>query len=293
MANTISAATTIAQSWRTKYLKSTLEIALRKMLVAEAICQVDRSDSKYVANPYGNQPTADVHTMAGTYAVSALTITDDYLEVTDEFTYGEHIYGFEEILSNFNLWASRVDELTYAVAAAIDKWVLNELADNGTGTYDTPAGGFTTAGNLVTILGALQSKVAGYADNYKGTFLVVENTDLAGIIPAMAGSGFNMADSVLKNGFVNNYMGTDIYVVRTGTFADESASTVSGTKTWLNAGKRLFGVKGVATYAAPRGIQIDEKLITLKTGRELSVWGLCGFKLWTPKASLIVVITLK
>jgi len=51
-------------------------------------------------------------------------------------------------------------------------------------------------------------------------------------------------------------------------------------------------VKGVATYASPRGIRIEEKDVTLKTGKEIVVYGYCGFKLWTQKASLIVEITL-
>lgn len=261
-------------------------------MVSEAIFIKDTSDSYYIANPYGNQPTASVATMAGTYAVSTATTTDDTLTVTDQVTYGEHIFQFEELLTRVALWMSRVDELSYAVAQRADAWVLNEVLANATGAYTTPAGGFTTAGNLLTILGNLLSKVAGFSDAYKGTFLVVENTDLAGIIPAMGNSGFSMADSVLKNGFVNSYMGIDIYVVRTGTFIDATTTTASGTKTWTNNGERMFGVKGVATYAMPGGVSVDEKKVTLKTGRELSVWANIGAKLWTPKASLIVDITL-
>lgn len=262
-------------------------------MVAEAICQVDRTDSKYIANPYSNSGTAIVQTIAGTYTVATLTITEDTLTVADEFVYAEHILGFEEVLSRFDLFSARVEELSYIVAYTIDKWVLNEMCDNGGTDYDTPVGGFTTAGNWTEILANLLSKVAGYAEAYKGIFLVLENTDLTGVIQSQMATGFNFADTALKNGFVSNQAGVDIYVVRTGTFVDASASTVSGTKTWLNSGLRIFGVKGVATYAAPRQIHVDEKQVTLFTGRELSVWGLCGFKLWTPKAALIVRITIK
>lgn len=294
MANTFTAGTTVSEVNRLKYLKSTLQHTLKNAMVAEAICNVDRSDLMYIANPYSSRPTATVQTIAGTYAITAFTTTDDTLTVTDEIVYAEHIYGHEVIFSRFDLYADRMDEMSFSIAYALDKWVLNEIADNATTTtYDTPAGGFTTAANFITIMGALQSKVAGYSEAYRGTFLLVENTDLAGIIPAAASSGFNTADSVLRNGLGGNYMGTDIYVVRTGTFVDATASTVSGTKTWLNAGHRLFGVKGVATYAAPRGIQIEEKFVTATTGKEIVVYGLVGFKLWTRTEPLIVNITLK
>ncbi len=287
--NTISTGT-YSEVWRMKYMKSTLETALRKAMVARAIFNIDESGSYYIGNPYGNQPTASVATMAGSYAVSAYTTTDDTLTVTDQVTYGEHVYQFEELLSRPAIWASRVDELSYAVAVRADAYALNEVLANAGSSYTTPVGGFTTPANFVTIMGALLSKVAGYQVGYQGTFLVVENTDLAGIIPAMGSNGFSMADSALRNGFMSSYMGVDLYVVRTGTFADETTSTASGTKSWTNLGHRMFGVKNVATFAMPGGISVDEKKVTLKTGRELSVWMNIGAKLWATKTTLIVDI---
>jgi len=65
-----------------------------------------------------------------------------------------------------------------------------------------------------------------------------------------------------------------------------------GTKTVTNAGHRVFGVNKVALYASPRGMQYEEKSVTLKTGKEIVVNSLVGFKLWSQKASLVVDITL-
>ncbi len=176
----------------------------------------------------------------------------------------------------------------YAVAFGIDKFVLNNLLDVATGAYITPAGGFTTAANINTIMGNLLGKVAGYADVAKGTFLVIENTDLVGFAIAGATNGFTMADSVLKNGFMNNWMGVDIYIIRSGTFVTASLGTTSVTC----SGHRVFGVKNVATYASPRGLQYEEKGVSGKTGKEIVVYGLIGFKLWAQKLGLVVDITL-
>lgn len=176
----------------------------------------------------------------------------------------------------------------YAVAFGIDKYVLNNLTANAGSTYTTPAGGFTTAANINTIMGNLQSKIAGYQDAYKGTFLVIENTDIVGFAIAGATNGFSVADSVLKNGYMNNWMGTDIYVIRTGTFVTATLGTTSVT----NSGHRVFGVNKVTTYASPRGMQYDEKGVSGKTGKEIVVFGLVGFKAWAQKATLIVNITL-
>lgn len=273
---------------RDKYFQSQYDIVLRNALVCEKICTVDNSDTKRIQNPYGSQPTAAIQAVAGTYSVTAWTVTDDALTVTDEVIYGEHVFAFEEFFAVFDIAQSRIDNMMYAVAFGIDKFVLNNLCEDATGAYTTPAGGFTTASNINTIMANLTSKVAGYQDTYKGLFLVIENTDLVGFSVAGATNGFSMADATLKNGFMGSWMGVDIYVVRSGTFVDATL----GTTTVTNANHRVFGVKDVSTYASPRGMQYEEKAVTGKTGKEIVVFGLVGFKLWAQKATLVVDITL-
>lgn len=282
MANTIS-----TKTWRDKYRMTTLDHALRNMLVAEDICQVDRSDIKTISSPYGSTPSATVQALAGTYSPADFTTTDDTLTITDEVIVSEHIMDFQDALSNFNLFASRVDEMVNEVATEIDKYVLNNLCEDGTGSYATPSGGFDAA-NVVEIFSNLVGEVAGYADAYKGLYLVVENTDVPGLVEAGATNGFSFADAALNNGLMDRFMGVDIYVVRSGTFVDATI----GTKTVTNANHRVFGVKGVTTYAAPRGVRFEEKGVSGKTGKEVVAYGYIGFKAWAPKTALTVDITL-
>jgi len=267
-----------------------LELALRNLLVAEKICKVDRTEAKYIDSPYSSQPTTVIQAICGTYATAAWTLTDDLLTVEEEIVVAEHVYDFEQVLTAFDVFANRMDEQNYSAAAAIDGYVLNRLCEDGTGTYTTPVGGFTTAANILTIMANLQSKVAGYESAYNNTFLVIENTDLPGLIVSAASTGFRMADKTLQNGFGGSVLGTDVYVVRTGTFVDTTYA--GGSDEVSNVGHRMFGVKGVSTYAAPRGLRYEEKPVAAKTGREVVTWGYIGFKLWTPKAGLIVDITL-
>lgn len=285
--NTIS-----TKTYRDKYRLANLDTLLRNALVAEKICMVDRSDLKTLQSPYGSQPTTVVQAIAGTYSPAAYTTTDDTLTVTDEFIVSEHIFDFETTLTKFDLFQSRLDEQQVSCATAIDKYVLNNLLEAGTGTYTTPVGGFTTASNINTIMANLISKVMGFSESYNGLYLVIENTDMVGFGVAQATNGFSYADMALRNGFMMNYMGVEIYVVRSGTFDDQSASAVSGTTTWTNLGHRLFGVKNITTYAAPRGVRFEEKMVSGKTGMETVTYGYVGFKAWAPKISLTVDITL-
>lgn len=277
---------------RDKLRMKQLDTALRSILVAEKVCLVDRTENKIIYSPYLSAVTATVQAVAGTYTPSSLTTTDDSLTVADEVVASTHIYGFEQMLSNFDLFMEANMELTKSVASAIDKFVINNLCEDGTGTYTTPAGGFTTPANVPIILANIVSKVSGYSEVMNGMYVIVENTDLNGIIQSQVGLGYSYADAALNNGYVTSLMGVDIYVVRSGTFADETTSSVSGTKTWTNSGHRVGGVKNVTTYAAPRGVQFEEKGVTGKTGKEIVVWGLIGFKAWTPRATLTIDITL-
>ena len=285
--NTINTST-YSQVWRNKYRSAVMQRVLRTAVVAEAICEVDRSGSYYIQNPHGSQPTAVVQVQDGSYSVSAWTTTEDTLTVDNEVIYAEHIFDFERILAHYNLFANRTEEQANAVARGIDDYVLNNLAEDGTTAYTTPAGGFTTAANVNVIISNIISLVSGYQNVENGFFLVLENTDLTGVIQAQFSNGFSFADAALKNGFIGSYGGVDIYVVRTGIFRD---ATLAG-ETVTNNNHRVAGVKRVATYATPGGVRFEEKGVTAKTGIEFVTHASLGFRLWTQNATLIVDITL-
>lgn len=289
MATTNSLST---KTYRDKYRAAQIQQALRNAVVAEKICLVDRSDAKTISSPYITAMSTVVQAVVGTYTPANITTTDDTLTVADEFIVSGQIKGFEKILTNFDMFYTANVAMTNSVVTAIDKWVLNNLCEDGTGAYTTPTGGFTTSANVNVIFSNIIAKTAGYADALNGLYVVVENTDLTGILQSQINTGFRRADEAATNGLIGNIMGVDIYVVRSGTFADETTSTVSGTKTWTNSGHRVAGVKNVSTYAFPRGLQFEEKGVTGVTGMEVVCYGLVGFKQWTPTAGLTIDITL-
>ncbi len=287
MANTLS-----TKTLRDKYRSAQIQQALRNALVAEKVCIVDNSEVKTISSPYITAVTTTVQAVVGTYSPAAITTTDDTLTVADEFIAATHIFDFEQTLANFDLFFTAQTAMTNSIVTAIDKFVVNNLCEDGTGAYTTPAGGFTTAANVAVILSNIIAKVSGYADAMNGMYVIVENTDLTGIIQSQAGSGYSYADAALNNGFVSSQMGIDIYVVRSGTFVDATTTAASGSKTWTNLGHRVGGVKKVSTYAAPRGLHFEEKGVTGKTGMEVAGIGYIGFKQWTPTADLTIDITL-
>lgn len=281
-----------SKTLRDKYRAAQIQQALRNAVVAEKVCMVDRSDLKTISSPYITAMSTVVQAVAGTYTPANITTTDDTLTVADEFIVSGQIKGFEKITSNFDLFFAANQAMTNSVVTAIDKWVINELTAGATGTYTTPAGGFTTAANVVTIISNIIAKTAGYADALNGLYVIVENTDITGIVQSQVSTGFTYADKSATNGLLGSMLGVDIYVVRSGTFATAATTTASGTKTWTNSGHRVGGVKNVSTYAFPRDLQFEEKGVTGVTGMEVVCYGLVGFKQWTPTAALTINITL-
>jgi len=287
MANTLS-----TKTLRDKYRSSQVQQALRNAIVAEKVCIVDRTELKTISSPYITAVTTTVQAVAGTYSPAAFTTTDDTLTVTDEFVAATHIFAFEDMTANFDLFYTANTAITNSLVTALDKYLVNELCDQGTGTYTTPAGGFTTSANVVTILSNIIAKCSGFADSINGFYVIVENTDLTGIITAQSNIAFSYADAAANNGFLTSLLGVDIYVVRSGTFATAATTAASGSKTWTNSGHRVGGVKKVATYATPRGLKFEEKGVTGKTGMEVVGYCLAGLKQWTPTATLTIDITL-
>lgn len=276
------------KTYRDEYRSAVLDSLLSRALIAEAVFEKDTSGLKTLQNPYGSQPTSTVQEVAGTYNVAAYTTTDDTLTVTDEIVVAEHVFDFEETLTKFDLFTNRTMEQGMSVARQADKYALNVILEDATGSYSTPAGGFATAANIKVIFSNLIAKVSGYADAYKGYFIVLENSDIAGVIEAQLGAGFSYADQALKNGFLTNYAGVEIYVTRDGTFVDATI----GTKTVTNAGHRLFGVKKVATFCMPGGFKYEEKGVSGKTGMEVVTYGYIGAKAWATKSDLLIDVTI-
>jgi len=285
-------ATLSTKTLRDKYRSAQIEQALRNALIAEKVCLVDNTQLKTISSPYFTPVTTTIQAVVGTYTPSAFTTTDDTLTVADEAIVATHVFDFEQVTANFDLFFAANQAMTNSLIQAIDKWVLNELCEGGTGAYTTPAGGFTTSSNVVTILSNIISKVSGYQDALNGMYVVVENTDLTGIIQAQTNLAFSYADAAANNGFLTSLLGVEIYVARSGTFVDATETDVSGSKTWTNSGHRVGGIRKITTYAAPRGLRFEEKGVTGKTGMEVVGVGYLGFKVWTPRAGLTIDITL-
>lgn len=281
---------TEATAYRKLWMPNLFQEYLFKAAIIKPLVDYRTDNVKYIENPYGSAGTITQNSsIVGTYSVNTYTVTADTLTVTEEFVWSEHVYQFEKVASVADVRGARMKDAMGQLAYAVDKWALNELCDKGTGAYTTPAGGFTTPANVLAIAANLASKCVGFAANYSSKYIVIEPTDLPGVLQAMFSNGFATADRALNNGFLNHWADFDWYVCGASTFV----SATLGTSTYTNSGHRVAGVKGLATLLQPLGeMQWMEKEVTGKTGVELALASYAGMKVWAQKASLTIDITL-
>ncbi len=285
MANTLG-----TKAKRDKYRAAQVQQALKAAVVLEKVCIVDNSDVRTISSPYITAVSTTVQALTGTYTPAAITLTDDTLTVTDEFIAATHIFDFESATAQFDLFYTAHVAIANSIATAVNKWGVNELCANATGSVAAIVGGLTTAGNVAKYFSKITAACTGYDESSAGFYIVVQNSDLEGIQQYQGAAGFSYADAVLNNGYLTSLFGIDIYVVRDSTFVDATTTTASGSKTWTNSGHRVGGVKDVATYASPRGVHFEEKGRTGYTGMEVVGIAYGGFKQWTPTASLTLDI---
>lgn len=245
---------------------------LHSATVTEAIADIDRSGRKVIQNPYPSTPSVTIQALAGTYTPATFTTTDDSLSVTQEIILSEHVYDFEESLADFDLFQNRTENMAWKAKDKLDTYVLSTVLATSSIATLAVTGGFASFG-VTKALGQLQGLVAGYSTSQSDVFMVIESTDMSAFITAQVSTGFQMADMALKNGFMGNYLGVDIYVVRSG----QSPSN-----------HRLAGIKRKFTVALPVEWKQEEKGVSGLTGKEIVMYGYTGVKVWNNNLPLIV-----
>lgn len=280
---------TEATAYRKLWMPNLFQEFLFKAAIIKPLVDYRTDNVKFIENPYGSAGTITQNTsILGTYSVNASTITADTQTVTEEFVWSEQVYTFEKVASVADVKGSRMKDAMGQLAYAVDKYSLNALCTNAGGSYSTPSGGFSQT-NALVIAANLAAKLVGFAATYSNKYIVIEPSDLPGVLLAMFGNGFATSDRALQNGFLQSWAGFDWYVCGASTFVTATLGTVSFT----NLNHRVAGVKGTATLLMPVGdMQWMEKEVSGKTGVELALVAYANLKVWFQKAALTINITL-
>lgn len=262
-------------SWTHEQKASTMQAYLESITVAKAISDF-KSGVKYIHNPFPTPGSITTNSpMAGTYTAGAFVSTDDDLVVNREAIYSTHIFDFEATFADYDL-AMETFKLAAAKLAEDMDTELFTILDAGAANTVTVAGGFA-AGTVISSLAEALGHISGFAQMTNGTYVVIDNTQVAAFVEAGAGNGFSYADAVLRNGMMGQLLGFDIYVVRSGQ---------------LPANVALAGIKKASTTGIGGSIKVEEKGVAGKTGKEMTAINYSRSALWNNNQELVVKFNL-
>ena len=201
-----------------------IQDTLDKTLVAKEICSTslksNLSFGDVVHVPYIGNVTATAYVDATGVTISDVNPCDEYLTVNRQYHAAVYIPTKDIIQNKYSTAQIYQDRLSYALQDEIDAAVLANVTSAGL-TLDAGdlAGGSgsgsisATTSNIIEIFAAARAALRGNNVKESGDFIAVITPELASIIEQKAAaSGFNVADSTLKNGFAGSWMGWKIYV---------------------------------------------------------------------------------
>ena len=207
-----------------KWLSDTQDFVTAKTIRA-SVGTNSIEDTKTIHSPYGSNASADT-TTDGTYTTQSNTATDESYTISTQIIVAERIKSSEAMSSNYGLntltkenhgkaIARREDQMMFAAVSDRMTNLVNDgdmaSATNGAGTNAI----VTTKANIEEVidLGLVKAGESDMDDD-ADVVLVVDPKEAAKIKQFLTGTGNNVADASLMEGFGfqgKTYGGTSVY----------------------------------------------------------------------------------
>lgn len=271
-------------------LSARVQIPFVKSLAGLEICSTELSNELNVGDTfhygYVSDPSVSDYTPGTSVTTTDITATDESLVVDKKKVIAFYVDDIEKLQAKPDYVGYLADRSAYLLRDTIDTDILAEYANAASSVDDGDLGG--TSGDPISLTTSNVAKVFSLARKKLDEKNVPDAGDWFAVIPpsvaqvlaeAGVGQGFNFADSVVRNGFVGEYMGFRIYV------SNNVASGTIGTGSGYHC---LFGKKGSIDLALQVKPKVEIKEISDKLGRNFLIWTVYGVKTFTKKADGLV-----
>ena len=260
-----------------------LQIPIQKSLVALETCNTDlASEISYgdtVHVPYIGKLTADTYTAGSAMDIQQFSATDDTISINQKKYVAFYIDKVEDLQSKPNYFATLADDAAYQLKDNIDAAVLGEVTAGiefgestaSTGSYITGTATQTitaTSGNIDSIFVDARKALREGNVTEAGDWIAILAPGVASKIELNAiGSGFNVADSTLRNGYAGDYLGFKIYVTNN-----------------LTASHAYIGKRGAIDLVMQKDITTQIRDVSDKLGTNFAFWCVYGYTVFTNNA---------
>ena len=298
VANDVSAIT--PEIWST-----VLQDNLRKGMVSFGIANVQTRDAlRYgdvINKQYVAAVTAAAYTPGATVAIDEMDFVTDQLNIDNKYYSAFYLDDVEVLQANIDIQAPMLEELSYVLKTTIDTAVLNntsagisgsQVITGGTTLGDGHAGVLTaTTANIMQVFAGARKVLLDNDCEDVGDFCAVIGTREAFLLELKGtGLGFNFADAALRNGYIGDFMGFQVYVSNnltsvTNVSAGNAQLTTNSTETCRYL---YFGRKGRIELLMQQAPKFEIKDVDNQIGKNIICWTVWGDTVFTRNKSRFI-----
>jgi len=300
LTNDITAIT--PQVW-SQILQDNLYKSLVGMGMANVQLQTPLGFGNVINKQYLTSITAAAYTPDTDMAQDQLGYTTDTLTVNRKFYTCNYVDDIEQLQANIDIQRSILDDASYQLKNIIDSEILWNISAGTTAagaqlnygtlgvsdSYHLNSCSAGTAEIVPIFANATSMLLAQNCENF-GDWCAVITPRLASKLAQKAvGVGFNFADAALRNGYVGDFMGFQIFVSNNVLATAATGGGPSGYHTSFTGLADVcdcyFGRKGMIDVILQQAPKVEIKDQPLRIGKAIIMWTLWGDTVYTRNKS--------
>jgi hypothetical protein len=271
--------------------------------VANIVTKMPLGYGDVINKQYFTAVTAAAYTPDIDMVQDQLAYSTDQLTVNRKFYTCNYVDDIEQLQANVDIQKSILDDATYQLKNIIDSEILWNVSAGTTAaaaqlnygdiavaaSYHLNSVSAGTAEMVPIFANATKTLLDQNCENFGDWCAVITPRLASKLAQKSTGLGFNFADSALRNGYVGDFMGFQIYVSNNVLATAATGGGPSGYHTSFTGLSDVcdcyFGRKGmidVVLQAAPR-VEIKDQ--PLRIGKAVIMWSLWGDTVYTRNKS--------
>jgi len=270
-----------------------LQVPLYKSLVSMEVANVQFRDALRVGDVINKQYFSSLTSVAyvpGTpYVLDDLAYSTDQLTVNNKRIVAFYVDDIEQLQANVDIQRSLLEEAAYQLRDYIDQQVFyNISAGIKADDYDLAAGTASalctaSTANIINIFANARKMLRDNNVEEAGDWCAVVTPKLANLIEAKATTvGYNVADATLRNGYLGDFMGFQIYISNNlPTETTASASATRGISTSGVVRDVYIGRKRQIELLLQQSPKFEIKDVPDKLGKNIVCWTVFGDTVYT------------
>jgi len=266
---------------------ASMQVPLTKSLVALEICSTELAKELKVGDKiwkgYSSTLSTETYTPGTALTAQAFNLSADSIEVTTKQAVPFYIDDTELLQVKPSYVNEIATDAAYQLRDAIDTAVLADVSAGVlfgdstttgsesfiTGTTATTSAIAGTTANIMKIFSMARKVLRDTNVKEAGDWIAVVLPEVAQLIEERAIiSGFNLADSTLRNGYAGDFLGFKIYVSNN-----------------ITANYAYIGKQGAIDLVMMRAPRMEIKEVPDKLGRNFIAWTIYGKATFTRNAS--------